>query len=62
MKFTTVPTLLSKTKEGFSVAKTGFENYIQQASLNFLSKERHFMKFTTLPTLLSATKEEFSVA
>jgi len=31
MKFTTLPTLLSTTKEGFSVAKTCFEQCLGQA-------------------------------
>ena len=43
-------------------SQTEFGNYIQQASLNFLSQDWHFMNFTTLPTLLSATKEGFSAA
>ena len=43
-------------------SQTEFGNYIQQASLNFLSQDWYFMKFTILPTLLSTTKEGFSVA
>jgi len=31
MKFTTLPTLLSATKEGFSIAKTCFEHCLGQA-------------------------------
>jgi len=31
MKFTTLPTLLSTTKEGISVAKTCFEHCLGQA-------------------------------
>jgi len=31
MKFTTLPTLLSATREGFSVAKTYFEHCLGQA-------------------------------
>ena len=62
MKFTTLPTPPSATKEGFSVAKhaltlfmAGRMSLIIPGSIHllFLCHERHFMKFMTLYSVLA---------